>query len=158
MNIRFTLNGRSVNLNTDPLRRLIDVLRDDFGLTGVKEGCGEGECGACNVLLDNRLAPACVLSAGAVHDREVVTVEGFAATKDFAILSEAFAEGGAIQCGYCTPGMILAAHALLAKTPDPDEAQIREALSGNLCRCTGYHMIVQSVREAAKRKREAFSS
>jgi aerobic carbon-monoxide dehydrogenase small subunit len=158
MKIHFTLNGQSVDLNTDPFRRLIDVLREDFGLTGVKEGCGEGECGACNVLLDNRLAPACVLSAGVVDGREVVTIEGFAATKDFAILSEAFAEGGAIQCGYCTPGMIMAAHALLTKTPNPDESQIREALSGNLCRCTGYHLIVQSVKNAAKRNMEASSS
>lgn len=155
MNISFVLNGNSVNQDTDPLRRLIDVLRDDFGLVGVKEGCGEGECGACAILLDGKPALSCILAAGAVQGRNVTTIEGFEKTKDFDILSVAFAEAGAVQCGYCTPGMILNAHALLESCPEPDEGQIRKALSGNLCRCTGYNLIVSAVMIAAQKRKGA---
>jgi carbon-monoxide dehydrogenase small subunit len=151
MTISFLLNGAMVSLDTDPMRRLIDVLREDFGLVGVKEGCGEGECGTCSILLDGGLALSCLIAIGAVHGREVTTIEGFEKTAAFHNLATAFVEAGAVQCGYCTPGMILAAHSLLATVPDPDEAQIREALSGNLCRCTGYNLIVQAVMSAAQR-------
>lgn len=153
MKISFLLNGDAVNLDTDPMRRLIDVLREDFGFLGVKEGCGEGECGACSILLDGRLALTCIVAVGAVHGREVTTIEGFEKTDAFHHLATAFVEAGAVQCGYCTPGMILAAHSLLTSFPDPDESQIREALSGNLCRCTGYNLIVQAVISAAQRRK-----
>ena len=153
MKIDFILNGKKVSLQTDPLRRLIDVLREDFGLVGVKEGCGEGECGACSVLLDGRLALACIMAVGVAQDREVTTIEGFAETEAFDNLAAAFAEAGAVQCGYCTPGMILAAESLLKSAPDPDEEQIRTALSGNLCRCTGYNLIVQAVTTAARNRK-----
>lgn len=151
--VAFSLNGQSVEIDTDPTRRLIDVLREDFGLIGVKEACGEGECGACSILLDGRLAPACVIALGAVEGREVVTIEGFAQTERFKVLSESFAEAGAVQCGYCTPGMILAAEALLSRDPSPDREAIRRALSGNLCRCTGYELIIQAIDLAAEEGR-----
>jgi aerobic carbon-monoxide dehydrogenase small subunit len=151
MNISFLLNGAMVSLDTDPMRRLIDVLREDFGLVGVKESCGEGECGTCSILLDGGIALSCIIAIGAVHGREVTTIEGFEKTDEFHNLATAFVEAGAVQCGYCTPGMILAAHSLLTTVPDPDESQIREALSGNLCRCTGYNLIVQAVMSAAQR-------
>ena len=155
MKISFLLNGAMVSLDTDPMRRLIDVLREDFGLVGVKEGCGEGECGTCSILLDGGLALSCIVAVGAVHGREVTTIEGFEKTDAFHNLATAFVEAGAVQCGYCTPGMILAAHALLATVPDPDESQIREALSGNLCRCTGYNLMVKAVMSAAQRWKES---
>lgn len=149
--IDFNLNGRPVTAETDPVRRLIDVLREDFGLVSVKEGCGEGECGACSVLLDGRLAPSCIVAVGAVAHRAVVTIDGLAGTPGFELLAEAFTEAGAVQCGYCTPGMILAAEALLRAHPHPDEETIRRYLAGNLCRCTGYHLIVRAVALAARR-------
>lgn len=156
MKISFLLNGTTVSVDTDPIRRLIDVLRDDFGLLGIKEGCGEGECGACSILLDGGLALSCIIAIGAIHGREVTTIEGFEKTDEFHHLATSFVEAGAIQCGYCTPGMILAAHSLLTSVPDPDESEIREALSGNLCRCTGYNLIVQAVVSAAQKlKRSA---
>ena len=155
MKISFILNGKTVELETDPLRRLIDVLKKDYGLVGVKEGCGEGECGTCSVLLDGGLALSCIIAVGSVQDREVMTIEGFEKTEAFQNIATAFVEAGAIQCGYCTPGMILAAQALLSSVTDPDEAQIREALSGNLCRCTGYNLIVQAVMKAAQRRKDS---
>lgn len=150
-NIAFTLNEQPVSVTTDPARRLLDVLREDFALTGPKEGCGEGECGACSVLLDGLLANSCLLPVGAVQGRTVTTIEGFARTERFAVLEQAFADAGAVQCGFCTPGMILAGEALLRRNAQPDELEIRDALSGNLCRCTGYSMIVEAVRLAAER-------
>lgn len=153
MRVGFVLNGSAVDVDADPMRRLIDVLREDFGLVGVKEGCGEGECGACSILLDGRLALSCIVAVGAVHGREVTTIEGFEKTDEFRRLAGAFIEAGAVQCGYCTPGMILAAHSLLASHPDPDESQVREALSGNLCRCTGYNLIVEAVMRAARERK-----
>ena len=149
--VRFTLNGENTVLKTDPLRRVVDVLRDDFGLTGTKEGCGEGECGACAVLLDGRLVNSCLLPVSALEGASLVTIEGFRTTARFSVLKECFAEAGAVQCGFCTPGMILAAEALLSKVPHPDEQDVRVALSGNLCRCTGYSMIVDAVLAAARK-------
>ncbi len=148
--IEFVLNNRTVALETDPLRRLLDVLREDLGLLGPKEGCGEGECGACAVLVDGRLINSCLTAVETIAGREVTTIEGFRETERFALLAKAFAEAGAVQCGYCTPGMLMAAEALLRKNPRPTEAEIRTAISGNLCRCTGYNMIVEAIRAAAR--------
>ncbi len=149
--IDFILNNQTVSLETDPLRRLLDVLREDFGLTGPKEGCGEGECGACSVLLNGRLANSCLIAVGTVEGREVTTIEGYRDSEQFKILDQAFADAGAVQCGFCIPGMIMAAEALLRKNAKPNEMEIREAISGNLCRCTGYGMIIEAIQLAAER-------
>lgn len=148
--IEFILNGRPAILEADPLRRLLDVFREDLGLTGPKEGCGEGECGACAVLVDGRLINSCLTAVGAIEGHEITTIEGFRETERFAVLSRAFAGAGAVQCGYCTPGMLMAAEALLRRNPNPTEAEIRTAVSGNLCRCTGYNMIVAAIQAAAR--------
>lgn len=148
--VAFTLNGRPVTVDLPPTKRVLDVLRDDFNLTGPKEGCGEGECGACSILLDGMLANACLLPAILLEGRRVVTIEGYRETEGFRVLKRAFEEVGAVQCGFCTPGMILAGAALLAGHPHPTEAQVRGGISGNLCRCTGYNMIVEAVLAAAE--------
>lgn len=148
--LSFFLNGEPVQLQTDPLRRLLDVLREDFGLTGAKEGCGEGECGACTVLLDHQLVNSCLLPAAAAEGRQIVTIEGFRETPRFRVLSGCFSDSGAVQCGFCTPGMLLAAEALLQSNPAPTEEEIRIGMSGNLCRCTGYTSIITAVAAAAK--------
>jgi carbon-monoxide dehydrogenase small subunit len=151
ISIDLVLNGESVSIRTDPLKRLLDVLRDDLQLTGPKEGCGEGECGACAVLLDGKLVNSCLLPVGAVAGRHVTTIEGYRQSAQFAVLSDAFSEAGAVQCGFCTPGMILAAGALLVEQPQPTEEEIREGFSGNLCRCTGYNVLVRAVTLAAQK-------
>jgi len=148
--IPFTLNGQAVVSRSAPASRLLDVLREEFGLTGTKCGCGEGECGACSVLLDGLLVTACLVPAGRVQGRAVTTIEGFSVTERFRALSGAYDACGAVQCGFCTPGMILASEALLAANPNPTDGEIRAGLSGNFCRCTGYNMIVEAVRMAAK--------
>ncbi|MHC1787158.1 MAG: (2Fe-2S)-binding protein [Christensenellales bacterium] len=148
--ISFLLNGRPVSLRTDPLRRLLDVLREDFGLTGTKEGCGQGECGACAVLMDGRLVNSCLLPLIQVQGREILTIEGFREMPRFEVLSRCFSEAGAVQCGFCTPGMLLAAEALLRRDPSPKVWDIRQALSGNLCRCTGYDAIIRAVAAAGR--------
>ncbi len=148
--VSFILNGNTVRLETDPLRRLLDVLRDDFHLTSAKEGCGQGECGACAVLVDCKLVNSCLLPVIAAADREVITIEGFRETRRFLVLRQCFEEAGAVQCGFCTPGMLMAAEALLLNNPTPTEEEIRIGLSGNLCRCTGYTAIVKAVAAAAK--------
>jgi len=147
--IRFVLNGEPSVIDTDPTRRLLDILRDDFKLTGVKEGCGEGECGACSVLIDGRLANSCIVPAGTVEGSEIITIEGYRDTARYRVLRDAFEEAGAVQCGFCTPGFIMAAEALLRENAHPDEVDIRKGLSGNLCRCTGYSMIVDAVKIAS---------
>lgn len=149
--IEFILNNQKVTVETEPLRRLLDVLRDDLDLKGPKEGCGEGECGACSVLIDGKLINSCLIAVGSIEGRQVLTIEGYAATDRFKVIEKAFADAGAVQCGFCTPGMVMAAEALLSQNSKPGEAQIREALSGNLCRCTGYTMIVEAVQLAAER-------
>ena len=149
--IKFSLNGKEIILETNPLKRLLDVLREDCGLTGVKEGCGEGECGACSVLIDGMLTNACLYPMGKMQGKEVVTIEGLVGTERYEILKESFEQAGAVQCGFCSPGMIMAAESLLRKNSHPLEQQIREAISGNLCRCTGYNMILEAVQMAAKR-------
>lgn len=147
--IRFTLNGKGVSYHASATARLLDVLRDTYGCTSVKCGCKEGECGACAILLDGMLANSCCVAMGAVDGHEVTTLEGYRESGRFAALDRAFADVAAVQCGFCTPGMVLAAEALLSKNPDPTDAEIRLALSGNICRCTGYNAIVQAVRNAA---------
>lgn len=150
-NIRFILNSSEVEIEASPLRRLLDVLREDFNLTGPKEGCGEGECGACSVLVDGCLINSCLYPLGMVEGKKVMTIEGFSGTQQFKVLKECFEEAGAVQCGFCTPGMIMASESLLMKKPHPTEEDIREGISGNLCRCTGYSMIINAVKMAAKR-------
>jgi carbon-monoxide dehydrogenase small subunit len=145
------LNGKGLHIEVDPLRRLLDVLRDDLGLTGVKEGCGEGECGACMVFLDGRIVNSCLVPAGSAHGSEILTIEGFRNTDRYRMLEECFLEAGAVQCGFCTPGFVLAAEALLRENAAPCEEDIRRALSGNLCRCTGYDSIVEGVKRAANK-------
>ncbi len=148
--IQFVLNGREVSYAGSASDRLLDVLRETFRTTSVKCGCKEGECGACSVLLDGVLVNSCCVAMGAVEGSSVTTMEGFRETKRYAVLDRAFAAVSAVQCGFCTPGMVLAAEALLAKNPHPTEEEIRDGLSGNLCRCTGYNAIVSAVSAAAK--------
>lgn len=153
MRIRFRLNGRSRAVDAPPMERLLDLLRDRCGATGSKEGCGEGECGACTVLVDGELVNSCLTPACQVEGREVTTVEGLADGDRLHPLQQAFWETGAAQCGICTPGRLMAGAALLARSKAPSEGEIREALAGNLCRCTGYVKIVEGVALAARRRR-----
>ena len=150
-NISFVLNFEAVSIEVNPLKKLAAVLREDFNLTGVKEGCGEGECGACSVLIDGTLINSCIYPVGRVKGKEVITIEGFFKTPKYPVLKESFEEAGAVQCGFCTPGMIMAAESLLSKNPHPSDSEIREGISGNLCRCTGYNMIINAVKIASKR-------
>jgi len=151
--VRFSVNGTGTSVTTDPQRRLLDVLREDLGLTGTKYGCGEGQCGACLVHLDGRPTRSCLLPARAVDGRSVTTIEGLARGNTLHAVQEAFVEEGAMQCGYCTSGMILAAVTLLAKTPEPTDEQIVSGMDGHLCRCNGYVKIVNAVRRAAETMR-----
>ena len=157
MEIRFVLNEKEALIDTDPLKRLLDVLRDDFGLTGVKEGCGEGECGACSVLINGELALSCITPVGSIEGSDIITIEGLRQTDRYEKISDAFAEAGSVQCGFCTPGFLVAAEALLRKNPRPSVEEIREAISGNFCRCTGYSSIVEGIRIASRRGREKSS-
>jgi carbon-monoxide dehydrogenase small subunit len=149
MRVTFTVNGREVELLSAPNRTLLQLLREDLGLTGVKHGCGLGDCGACTVLLDGRAVNACLILAPQVRDSRVETIEGLADGRRLHPIQDAFVRHGAIQCGFCTPGMILSAKALLDRNPRPDETEVRTGLSGNLCRCTGYQKIVEAVLDAA---------
>lgn len=149
--IKFKLNNKDVHIERDLTMRLLDVLRDDFGLIGVKEGCGEGECGACSVLVNGEVVSSCLMPLGNAIGKNIVTIEGFKTTERYQILHQAYEDEGAVQCGYCIPGMILASESLLNKVPHPSEEEIRDGLSGNLCRCTGYNMIVSAIKKAAKR-------
>lgn len=149
MKLVFTLNGSLLSLDIDPSLRLLDVLRDVLDLTGTKEGCGEGECGACTVLMDGLAVDSCLVMAMQAQGREVFTVEGLERVGELDVLQRAFVQEGAVQCGFCTPGMLMSAKALLMKTPRPGEAEIRSALAGNLCRCTGYQKIVRAVTAAS---------
>jgi len=153
MILRFRLNGRPVEVDAPPGRRLLDLLREDLGLIGTKEGCGEGECGACTVLVDGKPRLSCLTLAIQVEGKEVLTVEGLAQSGKLHPLQEAFIETAGVQCGFCTPGFLMAAYALLLENPNPTKEEVREWLSGNLCRCTGYEQIEEAVLRAAKKLR-----
>jgi aerobic carbon-monoxide dehydrogenase small subunit len=148
--VAFSVNGEPVELDVPGMRRLLDALREDLRLTGTKEGCGEGECGACSVLLDGRIVDACLVPMCQVDGTAVRTVEGLAGPDGLAPLQQAFLEHGGAQCGICTPGMLMAAQAYLEAGGGPDEAAIREAIAGNLCRCTGYTRIVTAIAAVAE--------
>lgn len=149
--INFRLNDKEVVLETSPNRRLLDVIREDFGLTGPKEGCGEGECGACAVLLNGQIVNSCSVPVANVDGHSIITIEGFSKTKQYKVIRDAFSEAGAVQCGFCTPGMIIATQSLLSVNPHPSDYEIKVGLSGNLCRCTGYNLIIKAVEIAAKK-------
>lgn len=148
--VSFEVNGKQVTVDSLPNRTLLDVLREDLGLTGVKDACsGEGECGACTVIMEGKSVNSCMVFIGQAEGCAVETIEGLAKGGELHPLQRAFAEAGAVQCGYCTPGAIMAAKALLQENPHPSDEEIREGLSGNLCRCTGYVKMVEAVRRAA---------
>ena len=149
MRISFILNGKETFIDAEPDQRVVDLLREDLGLTGVKEGCGAGECGACTILVNNESRLSCLIYAAQLEGKSVTTIEGIAKEGQFHPLQEAFIEYGAVQCGFCTPGMILSALDLLAKNPVPTREEIKDGMSGNLCRCTGYQKIVDAVEAAA---------
>jgi aerobic carbon-monoxide dehydrogenase small subunit len=148
--VRFTLNGTAVSLDVVGTRRLLDVLREDLHLTGTKEGCGEGECGACSVIIDGEVVDSCLVAVGQVEGCKVITVEGLADGGRLTPLQQAFIEHGAAQCGICTPGMLLAAHVLLQQSRRLTADDVREGLAGNLCRCTGYTKIIDAVLSCTK--------
>jgi len=149
--ISFTVNGKSHTVRVYPMERLLDVLRHDLELTGTKEGCGEGECGSCSVLLDGVLVNSCLIPVLQANGSEILTIEGLASDGRLQVLQQSFLDCGGAQCGICTPGMILASVHLLNKKPRPTLEEVREALSGNLCRCTGYMQIFEAVADAARR-------
>ena len=148
--VRFTVNGMPVVVRVPPMDRLLDVLRHELGLTGTKEGCGEGECGSCSVLIDGVLVNSCLIPVLQAEGASIVTIEGLRSDERAQVLQRAFLDCGGAQCGICTPGMILAACHLLSKTPQPTLEEINESLSGNLCRCTGYLQIVEAVQQAVR--------
>jgi len=150
MLLEFKVNGIARSLEVDPAQRLIDVLRDQLDLTGTKEGCGEGECGACTVIMGGRAVNACLVLGLQAQGQEVVTIEGLAQDGQLDPLQKAFMAEGAIQCGFCSPGMLMSSKALLLRHPHPSEEQIRSAIAGNLCRCTGYQKIVKAVQAVAQ--------
>ena len=152
MTVRFTLNGKPVSISTAPHRRLLDVLREELNLTGTKEGCGIGECGACTVLVNGRAVNSCLVLIGQVEDALVTTIEGLADGANLRPLQRNFMRAGAVQCGFCTPGVLLAAHALLSENPQPTEEQVAAAIAGNLCRCTGYKQIIEAVMLTAQER------
>jgi carbon-monoxide dehydrogenase small subunit len=154
MKITFRLNGTERTVDVDPVARLLDVLRGECALTGTKEGCGEGECGACSVLINGALANSCLVPIQQIVGADVTTIEGVRETAAGVRLIEAFSEAHAAQCGFCTPGMVLASLELLRRVPEPDESTIRHGISGNICRCTGYDMIVDGVILAGQRAAE----
>ena len=151
MKIEFSVNGRNKTIDVKPMSRLLDVLRNNLSLTGTKEGCGEGECGACSVLMNGHLVNSCLIPVAQCHGAEILTIEGLSESDRGKVLSEAFAEAHAVQCGFCTPGMVLAAESVLRKTPNPSEQEIREGLAGNICRCTGYDMILDGINLASEK-------
>ncbi len=149
MEIQFLLNNQPIQVDVAPDRRVVDLLREDLGLTGTKEACGSGECGACTILVDGETRLSCLMLAAQLEGRHITTIEGLAEGEVLHPVQEAFVEFGAVQCGFCTSGMVLSALDILKDHPNPDRSEIREGLSGNLCRCTGYQKIVDAVEAAA---------
>lgn len=148
--LNYNINGKNYKLDIDPSMRLVDMLRDILNLVGTKEGCGEGECGACTIIIDGKATNSCLVLAGQVEGSYILTIEGLSFNNEVSRLQQAFVDAGAVQCGFCTPGMIMSAKALLDKNPKPTEKEIRVALAGNLCRCTGYQKIVNAVKIASE--------
>jgi carbon-monoxide dehydrogenase small subunit len=151
--VQCEINGKAMSFETHPMARLLDVLREQAGLTGTKEGCGEGECGACSIEMDGALVNSCLVPALQADGARISTIEGVASGEELSAIQKAFLAHGGAQCGICTPGMILAARNLLSRNTQPTEKDIREALAGNLCRCTGYTKIFESVLEACRAQR-----
>ncbi|HEV2829995.1 MAG TPA: (2Fe-2S)-binding protein [Pyrinomonadaceae bacterium] len=154
LNIGFSINGSMRSVEAHPMERLLDVLREQLHLTGTKEGCGEGECGACSVVIDGRIVNSCLVPIAQVEGSEIKTIEGVASGDQLHAVQQAFIDCGGAQCGICTPGMVLAAVDLLGRNPNPSEAEIRNGLAGNLCRCTGYMKIFESVLRACQKGNE----
>ncbi|MEI7449952.1 MAG: (2Fe-2S)-binding protein [Desulfomonile sp.] len=154
LRITFRLNRKEIQIEAAPDRRVSDVLREDLGLTGTKESCGAGDCGACTILVDGESRLSCLMLAAQIQGHEITTIEGLAKDQRVHLLQKTFVEHGAIQCGFCTPGIVLASLDLLKRNPNPTRAQIREGLVGNLCRCTGYQKIVDAVQAAAVSSQE----
>jgi len=152
--IKFRLNGSQVEVETKPNKRLLDLLRDDLGLTGTKEGCSIGECGACTVLVNGKAVNSCLVLAGEIDGADIITIEGIANNGELHPLQENFLKFGAVQCGFCIPGMILSAYALLSTKRNPDEEEIKEAIAGNLCRCTGYKQIIEAIKHTIEEVNE----
>lgn len=152
--IRFILNNESITHEVEPNQTLLSMLRDEFDLTGAKEGCGLGECGACTILLNGRPVNSCLLLAIEADGKEILTIEGLSSGDELDELQISFIEKGAIQCGYCTPGMVITAKALLNENPHPSEEEVKHAISGNLCRCTGYQKIVEAIMVVANKDNE----
>jgi carbon-monoxide dehydrogenase small subunit len=150
MLIELKVNGEKVKMDIDPIKRLVDFLREDLNLTGVKEGCSEGECGACTVIVNNDAVASCSILVGQVNGDNILTIEGLEKNGELDKIQQAFIEKGAIQCGFCSPGMILSCKALLMKNPHPTEYEIKRAIEGNLCRCTGYTKIVEAVQHIVR--------
>ncbi len=149
--VTLIVNGRRHEVQIKPWATLLDVLREDLGLTGTKEGCGVGECGACTVIMEGRTANACLVLAAEAHEKEIVTIEGLATGSQLHPIQQAFVDIGGLQCGFCTPGMVLSTKALLDRNANPTDDEIRKGLEGNFCRCTGYTKIIESVRAAAEK-------
>ena len=148
--IRFKINGKQIEVETKSNKRLLDLLREDLGLTGTKEGCAIGECGACTVIMNKKAVNSCMILAGQVDGKEIITIEGIGDTKKLHPLQKNFLKTGAVQCGFCTPGMLMSAYALLLENKKPSEEEIKEAIEGNLCRCTGYKQIIDAIQKTAK--------
>jgi aerobic carbon-monoxide dehydrogenase small subunit len=155
--IQFSLNGKSITREVPNHRLLLDLLRDEIGLTGTKEGCGTGDCGACTVMMNGKPVNSCLVLSGELDGVDVTTIEGLKIGPELHAIQKAFIQDGGAQCGYCTPGMLMMSKALLDENPDPSEEDIRFALSGNLCRCTGYAKIIQAVQDAATMMRSKIS-
>lgn len=153
--VKLNVNGKDYSVEVDGSTRLLDLLRDSLGLTGTKEGCGEGECGACTVIMDGEIVDSCLVLAFQCEGKEIITIEGVQTGEALHPAQQAFIEKGAVQCGFCIPGMVLSTKAILDKSEDPTDEEIREGISGNLCRCTGYNKMVEAVHRAVEIKKEA---
>ena len=152
-NIQLTINGETSEVLVEPYASFLDTLRDELQLTGTKKGCDEGDCGACTVILDGKTVTSCLVLAMDAHGRDLLTVEGLASGQELHLVQRAFMENGGVQCGFCTPGLIMSAVGLLRENPDPTEAEVRYSIGGNLCRCTGYMRVVKSILAAAETMR-----